>query len=116
MIEIRKLNPSEFGVLNHFADGYVPNPQHSIALVADNEHHIIGRIFLVAPIHIEGIHIDPPWRNGIVMKQLVDAVEIEARAEGVSKLFCFAKDDQMANYIERLGYKPSQLTVYEKVL
>jgi N-acetylglutamate synthase-like GNAT family acetyltransferase len=116
VIEIRKLNPSEFGLLESVDDGYSPNPQHSIAVVAHNQHHIVGRIFLVAPTHIEGVFVERPWRNGTVMKRLVDAIEMEARAEGITKVFCFAKDDQMADYIERLGYKLSQLTVYEKVL
>jgi N-acetylglutamate synthase-like GNAT family acetyltransferase len=116
VIEIRKLTPSEFGLLEAVADGYTPNPQHSIAVVASNAHHIVGRIFLVAPTHVEGIFVERPWRNGTVMKRLVEAIEMEARAEGITKIFCFAKDDQMAEYIERLGYKPSQLTVYEKVL
>lgn len=116
MIEIRRLHPSEFDLLKGYADGFCPDAEKSVALVAENDTHIIGRIFLMAPVHIEGPHVDRAWRGGTVFKRLVDAIEIEARAEGISKVFCFAKDDQMADYIERLGYKPSQLTVYEKVL
>lgn len=116
MIEIARLHPSEFDLLESVDDGFIPDRNHSVAMVARNEHHIIGRVFLMSPCHVEGIFVERQWRNGTVMKRLVEAVELEARAEGISKIFCFAKDDQMADYIERLGYKPSQLTVYEKEL
>jgi N-acetylglutamate synthase-like GNAT family acetyltransferase len=115
-IEIARLHPNEFDLLESVDDGYKPSPEHSVAVVARNEHHIVGRVFLVSPCHVEGIFLERPWRNGTVMKRLVHAIELEARAEGITKIFCFAKDDQMADYIERLGYKPSLLTVYEKVL
>lgn len=116
MIEIRELPSQEFDRLKDFADGFCPNADHSVALVAEDDKNLIGRIFLISPVHIEGPHVEPDYRGSTVFKRLVVAAEEKARAEGINKVFCFAKDDQMADYIERLGYKPSQLTVYEKVL
>ena len=116
MIEIRRLHPSEFDVLKGFADGYCPDAEHSIAVVASNGKHMIGRIFLVAPTHVEGIYIERPWRNGPVMRRLVEAIELEAKAEGISKVMAYAKDATMADYIERLGYRQEHFTVWSKEL
>jgi|ERR1700684_324769 len=112
----RRLKPVEYEKLLNVDDGFAPDPNHSVAIVAENGHHIIGRIFLVAPAHVEGLFVEPTWRNGLVMKQLVDAVEIEARAEGISRVLVYAKDSEMADYIERLGYTKLPVTVYKKDL
>lgn len=116
MIEVRRLAQEEYPLLKSFSDGFCPDPQRSIAIVADNGEHIVGRIFLIAPAHVEAIHIERPWRNGLVMKRLVDFVELEARAEGIAKVLAYAKDKEMENYIERLGYKKIQVTVWSKEL
>jgi hypothetical protein len=114
MIEIRRLHPSEFDLLKTFSDGFMPPPDSSVAVVVENAGRIIGRIFLVSPVHVEAPFVERPWRNGPVFKRLVDAIEIEARAEGVKSLLAFAADEQMAGYIERLGYTKMPLTVYGK--
>jgi N-acetylglutamate synthase-like GNAT family acetyltransferase len=115
-IEIRRLEASQYDVLPNIADGYCPEPAKSIVVIAANESKIIGRIMLLTPAHIEAIFIEPAWRNGIVMNMLVDAIELEARAEGIVKVLAYAADSQMENYIERFGYKKLPLTVWEKNL
>ena len=115
-ISIRRLKPVEYEKLLSVGDGYTPDPNRSVTVVAENGHHIIGRIFLVAPAHVEAVYIEPPWRNGPTFKSLVDAIEIEARAEGISRVLAYAKDNEMADYISRLGYEKLPVTVYKKDL
>lgn len=116
MIEIRRLHPSEFDLLSEVDDGFTPDPGKSIALVAQNSGGIVGRIFLVAPSHVEGPFIEKAWRGGLLFKRLVDAIEIEARAEGVKKIMAYAANIEMENYILRLGYKKLPMSVWAKEL
>lgn len=116
MIEIRKLAPNEFDCLKEYADGFCPDAGKSVALVAENDSHIIGRIFLLSPVHCEGPHVDPAWRGGPLFKRLVDAAELEARSEGVNKLMAYAVDATMEMYLKRLGYSKMDLTVWSKEL
>lgn len=106
----------EYEKLMTVDDGYTPDPNRSIAVVAENGHHIIGRIFLIAPAHCEGIFVEPAWRGGPVMKRLVDAIEIEARAEGISRVYAYAVNEEMEGYISRLGYTKVPMTVWKKDL
>lgn len=116
MIQLERLAASDFPLLEKVGDGYTPDPQKSVVVVARNDSGIVGRIFLLAPAHVEGIFIEEAWRNGPLMKQLVQAAELEARVEGITQLLVFAKDEMMADYISRLGYKQMPLTVWEKPL
>ena len=116
MIEIERLSVNEFDLLKDVGDGYVPDPARSIVVVARNLSGIIGRIFIMAPAHVEGVFIEEAWRKGPLMKQLVEAVELEAKSEGITQVLAYAKDAQMENYIKRLGYSKTPFTVWEKRL
>jgi GNAT superfamily N-acetyltransferase len=115
-LTVRRLKPVEFEKLLSVDDGYTPDPNRSVAVVAENGHHIMGRIFLMAPAHVEGVFVEPAWRDKGVMRQLVDAIEIEARAEGIHKVLAYAKDSDMAGRIEAMGYKKLPWTVWAKEL
>jgi N-acetylglutamate synthase-like GNAT family acetyltransferase len=104
MIEIVRLKPEEFPGLQFVHDGFVPDPKKSIAVIARNESHTIGRIFLMAPAHVEGVFVEPAWRGGTLYKRLVDAIEMEARAEGISKVYAYAINGEMEDYIARCNY------------
>ena len=66
-ISVRRLKPVEYEKLLSVDDGYTPDPNRSVVVVAENGHHIIGRIALVAPAHVEALFVAPPWRNGHVL-------------------------------------------------
>ena len=53
MIEVMRLHPSEWDLLKDGGEGFLPNPDHSIAVVARNDSKIIGRTFLVPLVHLE---------------------------------------------------------------
>ena len=116
MIEVTRLNPSEWDLLKEGGEGFVPDPDHSIAVVARNDTTIIGRSFLIPLVHVEGTFVEAPWRNGAVLKQLMDGLEVEARAEGLKKLFAYSKTNLVDSYLERLKYKREAMKLYGKEL
>lgn len=115
MTEIRRLHPSEFDLLKQVGDGFCPDPEHSIALVGENSQKIVARIFLIPLSHIEGTFIEAPWRGGVLLKRLFETLELEARAEGLTKLMAYIAPEN-ETYIERLGYKKMPITVWSKEL
>ena len=116
MLDIERLKPEEFPLLQTFADGYTPDPNKSIVVVARNDKGIVGRIFLLAPAHVEGVFIQKAWRNGPLLKRMVDAVELEAKAEGIRDLIAYADGPEMEDYINRLGYMKLPVSVWSKQL
>ena len=87
-----------------------------VTVIAVDQDQTVGRVFMVAPTHVEGIWIDPNYRNAHVMKRLVDRVEDEARLLKISRVFAYATDETMESYIERLGYTKLDWTVWQKDL
>ena len=115
MIEFKRLEPGEWDLLGN--DEPLPDAKKAIALVAvDQDGDLAGRVFLVAPAHIEGIYVDRKWRGSTIMQRLVAKAEGEARRLGLTQLLAFAKDETMEDYIDRLGYEKLALTVWQKSL
>jgi predicted N-acetyltransferase YhbS len=116
-VEICRLAPREWIQLHKVADGFAPNPEHSVAIVAVNDSgDIIGRIFLVAPVHLEGLWIDETFRNKTLLYQLVQRGEEEAKAMGLTRVLAFGATPELSDYIERLGYTYTPMTVWYKDL
>lgn len=116
-VEICRLSPGEWIQLNKVADGFAPDPARSVAIVAVGDSgDIIGRIFLVAPVHLEGLWIDETFRNKTLLYQLVQRGEDEAKALGLKRLLAFGATPEMSDYIERLGYSYTPMSVWYKDL
>lgn len=98
------------------SDGVQPDPKSSVAVVAKDGDEIVGRIFLIQPVHTECPWVREDLRGGTLLKRLTDAIEKEAKDRGVKKLFAFGASDQMESYISRLGYQKQPLTVWIKDL
>lgn len=117
MIDIRRLHASEFDLLKEIDDGFMPDPSKSIAMVAQSGSRLVGRIFLVAPSHAEGIWIDGRYRGGELFKRMMEALELEARSEGISKMFAYSVKPEIEHYIaRRCGYLKLPWTVLAKEL
>lgn len=117
MIEIARLNPSGFDELKQVDDGFVPNPDHSIVVVARNEQRIIGRLFAMSPVHVEGIFVEERYRGGNLFKDMMSAMEVELRAEKIRKALAFSVRPEIGHYIERkCGYTKLPWAVYERTL
>lgn len=113
-MEIRRLEPNEWGVLDRFPDGFKPDPGNSIAVVALNKDgKPVGRMTLVVMPHLEGTYIDLDERGGFLGYRLQKAIEKEARNLGVKKYFAYCEPEH-GQYLERLGYKKLNLEVWEK--
>ncbi len=94
-----------------------PPFDRSIGVAAfTDEREAVGWVYLVAPVHLEGIYIEPTHRKGLLLAKLLGAAEAAAKAEGLTKLLAYATDDLMADYTARLGYQKLPWTVWSKTL
>lgn len=117
MIEIKRLHPSEFDLLKDVDDGFTPNPDQSIVMVGNNGSRIISRLFALAPVHVEGIWVENAYRGGTLFKDMMNAMEIELRADAIKKVFAYSVRPEIGHYIEqRCGYSPLSWRVYSKEL
>jgi N-acetylglutamate synthase-like GNAT family acetyltransferase len=113
-IHIERLERFEYAALGGIADGFQPPPGSSIVVVARRDQRIIGRAFLLAPVHLEGPWVDEDYRGTTLAHRLVMRAEAEAKKEGVSNLFAYASNHVLAGYLSRIGYQKSELTVWTK--
>lgn len=116
MIDVRRLEDIEYHRLHQVDDGFCPPEGKSIAIVAENEAGIIARGFVVAPAHAEGLWVHPAWRNGLLLHRVMSALELEARAEGISTMLLYAVDREKEDYARRLGYAHVPVSVWKKEL
>jgi GNAT superfamily N-acetyltransferase len=99
LMELRTLEASEYPVLCQVDDGFTPDPNHSIAIIAKDGEEIVGRIFLLSPVHLEGPWIREDRRGMTLAARLVAKAEQEAKACGVTKLFAYAANAEMVGYL-----------------
>jgi|SRR6185295_145143 len=97
----------------------VPWPPTSHILYAINENKdIIGRMGLLQLPHIEGTWIREDYRNGTIAVRMISKVENLLVENDRTAAFAFiqTKDEDIQNYMERLGYIELPLKVYVKAL
>lgn len=112
-MNIRVLKPSEYGLLSSVEEGYVPDPDLSLALIVEEEGRIVGRMMLIPMYHIEGTWIEKSHRGGSILSRMMKQMEDLAKAKGLTKLLSYATPE-VETYIKRLGYKKQELTVWAK--
>ena len=112
MITIERLPAEEFDSLLSIAEGYVPDPAKSIAVVAKQNGEIVGRMMLIAVAHVEAAWIHERLRNGTILERMVKEIEKQAEQVGISTVFAYSETTEMDGYIERLGYEKSPLRVF----
>lgn len=100
--------------MNGVEEGFVPDPDNSIAVVAEDQGKIVGRMFLVAMPHIEGTWIHPDKRNGTIAYRLEKAMSEEAKRRGIPMLLAYVPTPEVAGYMQRLGYKREPYIVLSK--
>ena len=111
---VERLAADDYPALKNVSDGFVPDPANSIAIVAKDSGEIVGRIFIVAPAHIEGPWIAPAKRGGMLLVHLISRAEREARKAGIKKLMAYGTSPQTEDYLKRLGFGQLPLTVWAK--
>ena len=117
-IETRRVDKDEWALIpTEFAGEVLPDADQCIAVVAiEDSTAAIGRAFLMAPVHVEGIFVEQDRRNSYAMKRLVQGIEKEARNLRITTLFAYAEGEKMEDYIRRLGYEKLPWTVWRKEL
>jgi hypothetical protein len=111
--KIVRIDAERFPILKKIHDGFCPDPKHAVALLAMDEGKPVGRIFLVAPTHVEGPWIAPAWRSTTLGWRLMRAIAWQAEQLGVKKMFAYGTAET-EDYLERLGYKKQPYTVWTK--
>lgn len=114
VVEILRLKPSEYDQLLAVEEGFRPDPEHSIVVVAKHAEKIVGRSMLIRPWHIEGTWVEESFRKGTIGLRIVQRLEFEAEKQGIQKILSFAQDHQIEDYLFRLDYRPVQVSVWEK--
>lgn len=116
MVTLYTLSAEEFPVLASISDGVVPDPKSSRAILANDENGIAGRVFLMSPTHVEGPWVRGDLRGSTLLARLMFRAEQEAKDCGISKLFVYAANEELADYAKRLGYQKEPYTVWTKEL
>lgn len=116
MISIEKLEPERYSLLKAFPDQFVPDPKTSLALGAFDNEQLIGRGFLLQPVHIEGPFVQEAYRGHRIGFRIMQALEAEARKAKMQKVFAYATDDLLGQYLMRMNYKHMPMTVWAKEL
>ena len=114
VITIERLPDADFDSLLKVDDGYRPDPASSIAIVAKNDKEIVGRMLLLSLAHIEGTWIQPEIRRGSILVKLMREMEKQAKLLGLKTLFAYSENEEVDDYLMRLGYKKTPLTIFEK--
>lgn len=112
-VEIRKLVPTEYGMLASIHDGFVP-PKDSIAIVAEKDGKAVGRGFLLSVVHFEGPWVDEDHRGTLIAARIYSECVREAQKLGITKIFAYAVNEKIESYLTRLGFVRSPLTVWTK--
>lgn len=115
MIHIDRIAPEGYPQLATVEEGYIPDPESSIVILAKDENEIIGRTMLIRPWHVEGTWLKEGRRRGIVGSMMFKRMEVEAKSEGITKLMSYAMTPEVEDYLIRLGYvKNEAVTVWTK--
>ena len=113
MSEIKILDRSEMDRLKSIEEGYVPNPEQGIVIIAEENGEIIGRMMMLDMVHIEGTWVHPNHRGGTVGARLMKRLVKEAKDIGISKLVAYS-DMMTDDYMARLGFKRQPFTIWTK--
>lgn len=114
LVLIERLAPEEYDDLLAVEEGYRPDPEHSIVIVAREDGKIVGRTMLIRPFHIEGTWVAEHKRKGLIGIRMLAKLEREAAKQGIKTVYAYALEPKIEEYLMRMGYKQSRLTVWEK--
>jgi hypothetical protein len=114
VLKVKRLAPDEYEKLRNVEEGYVPDPAHSIVIVAELDEKIVGRAMLIRPFHVEGTWLDHSIRKGTVGIRMFRLLEEEVKKIGMTKIFSYSQSDEVSGYLERMGYKKQDVTIWVK--
>lgn len=103
---IRRLAAAEFSRLaeHPLLEGIgLPDPRHSVIVVAEEGAEIVAFWVTVEVLHIEPVWISPKYRGGGLVRRLWRAVKSVVDDCGAKEAFCFSDRPETADYLARLG-------------
>lgn len=112
---IERLPAKGFEILSTVQEGFMPRCDKSIVIVAKHDAVVVGRLLLVSPAHVEGAWIREDYRSGLLLKNMMDEMERQAKKEGLAKLMAYGNPIN-EDYLSRLGFLQRPVTVWEKKL
>jgi N-acetylglutamate synthase-like GNAT family acetyltransferase len=113
---IHKLEADEFAILSTVEEGHVPDPLKSVAIIATDDAQVVGRMLLLSLAHIEGTWVKPDHRGTSILVRMMRKMEETAKSLGLTKMFSYAPNKEVEDYLKRLGYTKTELTVWSKEL
>jgi N-acetylglutamate synthase-like GNAT family acetyltransferase len=116
MITVERLPAEEYDALLSVEEGYRPDPEKSITVVAKHDGVVVGRMMLLNLAHVEAAWINESFRSRSLLERMTKEIEKQAAAVGVKTLLVYSETYEMDSYIERLGYTRSPLRVFRKEL
>jgi hypothetical protein len=117
-VTIRELKAEEFPMLKVVADGFVPDPRISVAVIAENgEGAIVGRILALQPVHLEGTWVDEKHRRTPLAHRMFRFMETQLKQKyRLTHVMAFSAEPVITEYLRRLGYTDHHLTVLSREL
>lgn len=110
---IRELPVGERDRLQALAPVLCLLPANARILVAENESgEIIGHVAEFKAWHVDGLWIDPRYRDGSVWRRLLHQVQADMQVRGVSGVVTAAMSDEMDDYLRRMGATPQPGTAF----
>lgn len=116
MITVERLPVEEYDELLSVEEGYRPDPEKSITIVARHEGQIVGRMMIINLAHVEAAWVNERFRSGALLERMTKEIENQAREVGIKTVFVYSETYEMDDYIARLGYERSPLRVFRKDL
>lgn len=116
MITVERLSAEEYDALLSVEEGYRPDPEKSITVVAKYDGQIVGRMMLINLAHVEAAWVNDQFRSGSILERMTREIEKQAHEVGIKTVFVYSETHEMDGYIERLGYSRSPLRVFRKDL
>ena len=115
-VTIRILPAIEYIRLKDIEEGFIPNPDGSVVVVAEDEDgEICGRIMLVPFLHLDGIWLREDKRKGRVMIKMEKALVELMEDNDISGVQVDVYVTKMEEYLSRWGYEKSKIiSVFRK--
>jgi len=111
----RLLKAEEWEKLKGLAenDGWIPNPQVSAIVIAeDDDDKIVGFLVAQLAVHVEPLWVAPSSRGGVTMARLWHEMQGHLREQGVKAFFSHASNEEIGSYLERLGLQKISFIPY----
>jgi len=119
-ITVRQLMGIEYIRLKDIEEGFVPKPEASLVVIAEDENgEICGRLMLLPILHLDGIWIREDLRDNLkggraavrIEKEMMRILE-EAQITGVQ---VDVYKPELESYLSRMGYRKEKIiSVFRK--